>query len=69
MSYPQEWAPKYLIEALSSQQTYAPDKHTSEAMQALLGVLFLHRPVGSNGKHGDLHTPTCGCDYVGFGDD
>lgn len=20
------------------------------------------RPLGPNGKHGDLHTPTCGCD-------
>lgn len=21
-----------------------------------------HRPLGSNGKHGNLHTPTCGCE-------
>lgn len=23
-----------------------------------------HRPLGPNGKHGDRHTPTCGCDDV-----
>jgi hypothetical protein len=21
-----------------------------------------HRPLGVDGKHGDLHTPTCGCE-------
>jgi len=21
-----------------------------------------HRPIGTNGKHGDTHTATCGCD-------
>lgn len=21
-----------------------------------------HRPVGPDGKHGNLHTPTCGCE-------
>lgn len=21
-----------------------------------------HRPLGTDGKHGNLHTPTCGCE-------
>lgn len=28
----------------------------------LLADAHRQRPVGSNGKHGDLHTPTCGCE-------
>src|SRR3982751_893838 len=28
----------------------------------LLREIDKHRPLGSNGKHGDLHTITCGCD-------
>ncbi len=23
-----------------------------------------HRPLGNDGKHGDRHTPTCGCEDV-----
>lgn len=29
---------------------------------ALIEQCDMHRPLGSNGKHGDLHTATCGCD-------
>jgi len=32
------------------------------AMGQLLGVLMLCRPVGPDGKHGERHTPACGCD-------
>jgi hypothetical protein len=27
----------------------------------LIRELDKHRPVGPDGKHGDRHTPTCGC--------
>ena len=64
MAYPLKWAPKYLTEVLCNQQTFAPDDHTRDAMQQLLDVLWMHRPIGANGKHGngDLCTPTCGCE-------
>jgi hypothetical protein len=59
---PQYWCPKYLTEAICGQQVYAPDDETREAMNDLLDILERHRPLASNGKHGNLHTPTCGCD-------
>jgi hypothetical protein len=31
-------------------------------IQALINQIDLHRPLGSDGKHGNLHTPTCGCE-------
>ncbi len=34
----------------------APDRATRNAIQGLLDLLFIHRPVGTNGKHGNLHT-------------
>ncbi len=49
-------------EHLCAQQTFAPDLHTSAAFQALIDHLDLHRPLGPDGKHGDRHTPTCGCE-------
>lgn len=40
--------------------------HSQERVSATLGniinVLDHHRPLGSDGKHGNLHTATCGCD-------
>lgn len=56
------WNPKELREQLCVQQTYAPGKFTRNEIQRLIDVLDLHRPLGASGKHGDLHTPTCGCD-------
>lgn len=63
-SHPQSWCPKWLGECLREQQTYAPDAYTSQAIERLIDLLDLHRPLGSSGKHGDLHTPTCGCEDV-----
>ncbi len=34
----------------------------SKQLQKLLNEIDRHRPLGSNGKHGNLHTPTCGCE-------
>lgn len=59
---PNCWDPKGTIERLCKQEMYAPDGVTRRVIADLLGVLQLHRPVGSNGKHGELHTPTCGCE-------
>lgn len=56
------WRPKVLLEALCAQAVYAPDRPTREAIKHLVELLHLHRPVGIDGKHGDLHTPTCGCE-------
>lgn len=30
-------------------------------LQALIDECDRHRPLGQDGKHGDRHTPTCGC--------
>jgi hypothetical protein len=32
------------------------------AVHVLIKMIDRHRPLGANGKHGDLHTPTCGCE-------
>ena len=31
-------------------------------LQKLIDEIDVHRPLGSDGKHGRLHTPTCGCE-------
>lgn len=31
------------------------------AIGALVALVDEHRPLGADGKHGDLHTLTCGC--------
>lgn len=31
-------------------------------IQQLINECDRHRPLGSNGKHGNLHTDTCGCE-------
>ena len=38
--------------------------HYAEVIAELLRDVARQRPVGSNGKHGELHTPTCGCEDV-----
>lgn len=62
MSRPNQWCPKSLLELINSQSVYAPDQSTRNKMSELVRILNVHRPVASNGKHGDLHTPTCGCE-------
>lgn len=59
---PAYWCPKHLREALCVQSHYAPDEDTRDAIGALIRVLDRHRPLGNDGKHGDLHTLTCGCE-------
>ena len=63
MTMPQKWNPKWLREALASQQTYAPDAQTAKVLGLPITVLDeVHRPLGPNGKHGERHTETCGCE-------
>ena len=33
-----------------------------ESLQYLINGIDVHRPIGTDGKHGDLHTPTCECE-------
>jgi hypothetical protein len=62
-NYPgQAWCPKMMREHLCAQQGHAPDTETWVAFQTLIDVLDRHRPTGPDGKHGTLHTDTCGCD-------
>lgn len=34
----------------------------ASAVDVLLDMIDRHRPLAPNGKHGDLHTETCGCE-------
>lgn len=34
----------------------------SNRLQRLIDACDAHRPLGPDGKHGDRHTPTCGCE-------
>lgn len=37
------------------------DEHLAR-IQRLIAECDRHRPLGPNGKHGDRHTETCGCE-------
>lgn len=37
-----------------------PDQIAS-GVDVLIAMIDKHRPLGVDGKHGDLHTATCGC--------
>lgn len=52
---------KMTREALCAGQTYV-NSHQSERIQAIIDQIDVHRPLGPDGKHGNLHTPTCGCE-------
>lgn len=39
-----------------------PERRASAHIGQLIAIIDLHRPLGDDGKHGDLHTATCGCD-------
>ena len=34
-------------------------------LTSLINECDRHRPLGPDGKHGDRHTPTCGCEDKG----
>jgi hypothetical protein len=33
-----------------------------DRLQRLIDACDEHRPLGPDGKHGDRHTPSCGCE-------
>jgi hypothetical protein len=63
-------SPKMLRETLCIAQTrignsiYEQDRAAADIarLQRLIDECDRHRPLGPDGKHGDLHTPTCGCE-------
>ena len=65
-----EDTPKMLRETLCSAQAHIGlnDADTDRAvehiarLQRLIDECDRHRPLGPDGKHGDRHTPTCGCE-------
>jgi hypothetical protein len=38
--------------------------YQSDMLQILIKEIDIHRPHAANGKHGKLHTETCGCEDV-----
>ena len=62
-------SPKMLQETLSVAQARIGNSPLDEGrkrehidrLQRLIDECERHRPTGIGGKHGDLHTPTCGC--------
>ena len=55
---------KMLREDLCRRSVQADDwpSQISSAVDVLIAMIDKHRPLGTDGKHGDLHTPTCGCE-------
>lgn len=41
--------------------SYRKQEHM-DRLQLLIDECDRHRPLGPDGKHGDRHTPTCGCE-------
>lgn len=63
-------SPKMLRETLCIAQARIGnsglDQHRARSdiarLQRLIDECDRHRPIGSDGKHGDRHTATCGCE-------
>jgi hypothetical protein len=58
--------PKMLRETLclaqSAMLSLPVSRHHVARLQRLINECDRHRPLGPDGKHGSLHTPTCGCE-------
>lgn len=54
---------KMVQEALAAAEPHVEERHLKH-LGRLLSQLAEHRPTGPDGKHGDLHTETCGCDLT-----
>lgn len=65
-------SPKMLRETLCVAQTRIINsglddgrlEHHVARLQLLIAECDRHRPLGPDGKHGNLHTETCGCDLT-----
>ena len=55
-------SPKMLRETLCRMQALATDPYDINRLQLLINACDWHRPLGPDGKHGNRHTPTCGCE-------
>lgn len=55
--------PKMIREALCVAQASAGN-HANKVLSALIDECDRHRPLGPDGKHGQRHTTTCGCDDI-----
>lgn len=55
------------VQFLNNNSVYngAGKMHRSQLLQRLINECDRHRPLGVNGKHGNLHTDTCGCEDKG----
>lgn len=55
---------KMLRELLCRVQTNLtyPNHYNFELLHVLCNEIDKHRPLGTDGKHGNLHTDTCGCE-------
>ena len=53
---------KMLRENLCSLTAGNPNQNLQRRINLLFEEIDRHRPLGSDGKHGNLHTPTCGCE-------
>jgi hypothetical protein len=47
---------------LHSTMTREQKQRHQAMLQRMINQCDVMRPLGSNGKHGDLHTDRCGCD-------
>lgn len=65
--------PKSTAEALCAAQSALAERaragmdearvpHWIDSIQQLLNIIAVHRPTGPDGKHGERHTNTCGCE-------
>lgn len=54
--------PKMLRETLCRAQSRVLFAVDAARLQALIDALDAMRPLGSDGQHGDRHTPLCGCE-------
>lgn len=55
---------KMLREDLCRRQVQAEawPSDIQSAVDVLINMIDRHRPLGSDGSHGNLHTSTCGCE-------
>jgi hypothetical protein len=66
-SYTVPDGPKMLRETLCAAQaallhSRSRRREHFERLQRLIDECDRHRPLGPDGKHGNRHTPTCGCE-------
>jgi len=51
------------IGAIAGEKWSLPEDDADlEHINMLIAEIDRHRPLGPDGKHGELHTPTCGCE-------